>query len=495
MAVAVVTPTNDNSRFELYSKASSSVPKIICKSSHRGEIARWVQAIKMNIEYYSKRGRQSSTGSIGAATQIGASTSGPVAASVVGNLPPTDTFLSQALQRTATSLSTGSASRANLAHSIGKGADADGDAISIFDAADDQSIADAAENTPGGIPHEGLFDINVLNIKTQLELTEQLVSAVIGTPSAGTGKTQSSSSQEALKDALRTSLLTLATLISQQKVMTQDRERYLLGRIDREVEARRLWEENMLTVAKQQAETDRQLNEAARQNDKQRKMLKQAKEVLGGLASSGSHPAGEEAYSTSPLDSLDASTAPIINTPASQAQTFRTARSGRQSISISNIQQVAAALDAGGDSDDEEDEFFDAIETGVLPNMKQHASIANPDGDRPGTPTAQDKYVELKVDKVEKGTMKEYLARKSLEPYMHVRSKLPIDDDKRPSVSCECTVLTLMPVQRVLTRSMVHSERLGGQGSVQNLLPCHAERANQRSAVDGRDNGILRAFR
>jgi len=35
------------------------------------------------------------------------------------------------------------------------------------------------------------------------------------------------------------------------------------------------------------------------------------------------------------------------------------------------------------------------------------------------------------------------LARQSLQPYLHVRSKLPIDDDKRPSVSCESLVLTI----------------------------------------------------
>ena len=398
----------------------------------------------MNIEYYSKPGRAMSSSSAHAGPQISSSASAmhiAAPSSVVGSLPPTDSFLSQALQRTATSLSTGSTSRPGVDHNIGRG-QVDNDAISIFDAADDQSIAEGADHMSAGIPHEGLFDINVLNIKTQLELTEQLISAMIATPASGTGsaKTPSTNGQEVLKDALRTSLATLATLISQQKLMTQDRERYLLGRIDREVEARRLWEENMLTVAKQQAETDRQLNEAAKQNDKQRKMLRQAKEVLGNIASSGSlptSPAAEEAYSTSPLDSLHSSTGAFAATPASQAPTFRTARSGRQSISISNVQQVAAALDADGDSDDEEDEFFDAIETGALPNLTKHASIANPDGDRPGTPSAVERKVELAQQSADKGTVKEYLARKSLEPYLHVRSKLPIDDDKRPSVSCE----------------------------------------------------------
>jgi hypothetical protein len=110
--------------------------------------------------------------------------------------------------------------------------------------------------------------------------------------------------------------------------------------------------------------------------------------------------------------------------------------------SVSNYQDVQNAIAAAdSDSDGEDDEFFDAIEANTLPNLKLYDSIAHPE--RPGTPsTAEAKTMDFTpatVDDTGKtaGTIKEALARKSLEPYAHVRNKLPIDDDKRPSVSCE----------------------------------------------------------
>lgn len=455
MAVSIVTPTNDNSRFELHSKVSSSVPKILVKSSHRGEIARWVQAIKLNIEYYGKTGRQASTSSATSPSSVAPARQGSIssenansnATNTINTMPPTDHFLNSNLTSTTSGMSGTSLTTGRPAASSRKRNDIEDDNISIFEAADDRSILDNADQVgSAGVPHEGVFDMGVINIKTQLELTDQLVGSIF-VPSGvvhSVEMTRTPSSQQAVKDALRNSLQTLSTLVSQQQVMTQDRERYLLGRIDREVEARRMWEENMLTVAKQQAETDKQLNEAARQNDRHRRALKQAKEVLGGIASSGSLPTSpfsEDAPGTAGSGialQLPPNTAATTNTEG----TFRSARSYRQSISISNVQEVAAALedvDVGSD-DEDEDEFFDAIETGALPNLRQYDSIANPDGARPGTPTTAEKQVEMVLPKVTKGTIQEYLARKSLEPYLHVRNRLPIDDDKRPSVSCELLV-------------------------------------------------------
>lgn len=409
MAVAVVTPSSDNSRFELHSKVSSSMPKIIVKSAHRGEIARWVHSIRLNIEYYSSPDRQRTKKRQG---------SGDVA-STLSAMPPADGFLHPGLIRSTTGLSRGSI--ADLPAMSPTRLQVDDDNVSIFDMADDRSIV---ESNDAGMPHETTFDLGILHIKTQLELTDQLVASLYTGPSSenGAAMQRTPSRQQAIKDALRSSLATLATQISQQKLMTQDRERYLLGRIDREIEARRLWEENMLTVAKQQAETDRQLTEAARQNDKKRRALKQARGVI-------------EEMAASPLMSPDTETPPSgpKEPPSAVTDTsFTTARTRRQSMSISNIHEVHAAL-AEADSDEDEDEFFDAIETGI-PNMQQHEAIANPDKDRPGTPAALDKFdLPVKGDKGIKG----YLARKSLEPYNLVRNKLPIEDDKRPSVSRE----------------------------------------------------------
>jgi hypothetical protein len=214
--------------------------------------------------------------------------------------------------------------------------------------------------------------------------------------------------------------------------MSQDRERYFVGRIQREVEARKLWEENMLTVAQQQADMDEQLHQAAKVNEKKRKALRQAKGVLAGL-SAGSLPNSPALEQPKNL-AFDLDSA--LKSPPSG--TFSPAAG----TSISNIAEIQQAHDAvaaaDSDSEEEDDEFFDAIEQNTIVNLSMHESIANPDKERAGTPrTGNLIEKQLTAPRPDSKKITDLLARQSLQPYLHVRNKLPIDDDKRPSVSCE----------------------------------------------------------
>ncbi|WWC91583.1 uncharacterized protein L201_006529 [Kwoniella dendrophila CBS 6074] len=454
MAVATLHPSTDGSRFEVHSKVSSSVPKFIVKSAHRAEIARWVQSIRLNIEYYQKRANSES--------QPKRSMSMNQEKPLTPALPPTDSFLSPKLQRSTTALSglsvpapvaEGSRIRDMSSSRTALTEDEATEILSVFDAADNGSLAGSGDHHTG-IPHETAFDLGALNIKAQLDMTAQLVDSVVTPPTSTTASpvrggatdmARSSSRQQAVKDALRQSLSTLSNMISQQSIMSHDREKYLLNRIQREVEARHLWEENMLTVAQQQAEADRQLTEAAKDNEKKRKALKQAKEVLANLAGSEHLPPislptspGAPVQRSAIMDQgiLDQATKAISNDNVQQSPT-KPVLTPRPSIP--NIQEAQNAILAAesDEEEDDDDEFFDAIETGTLPNLKLYDSIAHPEKERPGTPTAIEKQnFNLEVQQSpEKNTIKEFLARKSLEPYLHVRNRLPIDDDKRPSVS------------------------------------------------------------
>ncbi|ORY26692.1 putative Oxysterol-binding protein [Naematelia encephala] len=465
MAVATIQPSSDGSRFEVHSRVSSSVPKLIVKSAHRAEIARWVQTIKLNIEYYSKSGnrapsdsRTAPSRSASLKTTYSDKTTGPV-----GALPPSDQFLNPQLARSPTLLSgisapprtTGSSKRRDPSPTGTAGTDTmddDDDNLSAYEAGDKDSVLGGTEPQKGshGIPYESSFELGILNIKAQIELTQQLIDSIVTPPTSTTASpqrpstlTRTPSRQQAVKDALRSSLATLATLITQQNNMSVDRERYLFGRIQREVEARRLWEENMLTVAQQQADMDRQLTEAALDNEKKRRALRQARGVLAGLSGGASLPTSPapEPGVPSPTGILDVPASATSRTLNASIGSLSTplASPGFNRASISNIQEVQDAIDAAGsDSEDGDDEFFDAIEANAIPNMKLYESIAHPDLHRPGTPLSERPppiVSEKEVAAPTRGTIKEMLARKSLEPYHHVRNKLPLDDDKRPPVS------------------------------------------------------------
>ncbi|WVQ73019.1 hypothetical protein IAR50_002582 [Cryptococcus sp. DSM 104548] len=457
MAVATLHASSDGTKFDLSSQVSSAVPKFMVKSVHRAEIARWVQTIKLNIEYYQhgagKDGpRPSMSPSVAPRRSASLNVHDRRAASVVSQLPTSDTFLSPTLQ-TAPGLSgvnpltksTGSSSRVTGTHTSSIRYDND-NASERSDDEDDQQNVDS-------IPHEDTFDLGLINIKEQLEMTQQLVDSIVvsshsPSPSQSTSTT-TSSRQAAVKDAIRESLSTIQSLMQKQSNMSADRERFFTSRIQREIQARQLWEENMLTIATQQAEYEKELNAAAKDNEKKRRALRQAKGVLAGLSGGGSLPGtpggieagGQGILDSAPVTGVSDSYAPPRTAPAQQGALASPPALVSQA-SISNIQDVQNAHDAivAAESEDEEDdtdEFFDAIEQNQLPNLKLHQSIAHPE--RPGTPSAS-RTGSLDIgatgnEVVKKGTVKEYLARQSLEPYVHVRSKLPIDDDKRPSVS------------------------------------------------------------
>ena len=476
MAKASLHPSHDGSRFEIHSRTSASVPKMIVKSAHRAEITRWVQTIWLNIEFYSQQEDQpakaseviekkaSQSSKRAASFNSSASDKQPIL-SAVAALPPTDNFLSPKLQRTVTGLSlhskaagTSRRRERSPAHTSGtETMDEAGESLSIFEAAEKDSMLGDGEHRPAsyGIPHEAHFDLNLLNIKAQIETAQQLVDSIVTPPSSRDTTSlqlaRSPSRQYAVKDALRSSLATLAIQISQQNIMSQDRERYLIGRIHRETEARRLWEENMLTVAEQQEEMDRQLTEAARDNEKKRKALRQARGVLAGLggatAPSPPAPFPDSASSQTFPGVLEAPIAATVrSSPGGGAPPTSPPSTGmaRARASISNIQEVhdaVVAAGAGSDSEDgDDDEFFDAIEQNTIPNLRLHESIAHPGKERAGTPVSESEVSTVASQtQPQRGAIKEYLARNSLEPYLHVRNKLPIDDDKRPPVSCECS--------------------------------------------------------
>jgi len=452
---------------------------MIVKSSARGEIARWVQAIRLNMEYYQKGGkpidRTPSTTRSQKAPSIHSA-----AAAAVNDLPPAEGLLHPGLKRTATGISglsgrTGATSAPSarsggrhLSSSSSRRRDASPGHTTASDAASstgDQASLDERQNET--VPHESEFELGMLNLKAQLELTEQLIGSLVTPPPSTHGSPDPSrassipSRQQEVKDALRESLTTITGLVQRQHEMTLDREKFFASRIKREVQARKLWEDNLLAVAEQQAETDRQLTEAAKDNEKKRRALRQARGVLAEISLStptSPQPEPASALTAAPMVSspervhsvefAQAVPAPLLQQSLRQSVAGRghaarrsislSKSMSRGSISVQDVNEVVAAMD---DDEDDDDEFFDAIETGTIPNLKLYDSIANPE--RPASPAPAPVAAEPESGEAgeakpsAKGTMVKYLSRKSIEPYAHVRHKLPIDDDKRPSVSCE----------------------------------------------------------
>lgn len=481
LATAYLTPNADGTRFEVCSAVTTSVPKIIVKSSLRGEIARWIQAIRLNIEFYQKGRKQlkptitdrSDARSVYAPSTApsAAPTSDRALGSTLSDLPPADQFLHPSLNRSTTVMSrlSGKSEKGSRRSRIKnkfkrkQGRDTDGNTTGSDEVLDVDSSNGGDDETQddGTLPHESEFELSMLNLKAQLELTGQLVDSIVTPPSTpDITASATASRQSQVKQTLRESLGIVNQLVSNRHAMTLDRERYLINRIKREIQARKLWEENLLAVAQQQAETDRQLQEAAKDNEKKRRALKQARTALADLTSQPSSPRAESGFVDSPMS--EHGPGPLgegVKSPTNVEfgvlpATIRSSAAGNRTSSISNrnsmsrqsrrslsIQELHDAVASVDDSEDDDDEFFDAIESGTIPNLRAYDSIVDSAAREVSTPEPTSSAVIAPENGGAASSrpagpkIVEYLARPSLEPYNHVRNKLPIDDDKRPSVS------------------------------------------------------------
>ncbi|KDN51452.1 hypothetical protein K437DRAFT_261781 [Tilletiaria anomala UBC 951] len=299
----------------------------------------------------------------------------------------------------------------------------DGSEFSVL--GDDDGVTDAdsvtAVNTKKkrGMPHEKDFGLVSSSLTTQAELGVSLAES-FGATREGDAPTHA-----ALQDCLGS----LQSLLLRFQGMVTDREAYMTRRYQQEIQAKLLWEENMKTLAHQHADMEAALKEAGEENARKRRVLR---EVRGSMISSpGSYgnlrSPSAEAEGTIGRTSTRRPVAdePSFSLPPLSLAARRDIRGGPSAIAVDSAQDMlggvvvssAAGSEIFRDSmDDADDEFFDAIETGNLPNLHIEKELISPYSD---------------PEKVDKRLVNEL----SVEPYKKLRSQLPIGKDDRPSVS------------------------------------------------------------
>lgn len=185
----------------------------------------------------------------------------------------------------------------------------------------------------------------------------------------------------------------LSTQLDDYSEAVNQRERYYRKKYQQEIKLKGLWQESMQEVIHQHATVEAQLEKSGRENERKRTILKQ---VANNLASSPVTTPTAAGNLIDPLVTRSESPEPI-------------SRGGGNS----ELEQlVQSALD--GDDSDADDEFFEAIEAGVLPTTEPILTA---------TPSP---------------ATEKYMAGLDLEPYQgykNLRSKLPIENDNRPPVS------------------------------------------------------------
>lgn len=443
--------SNDKHRFEIISEATAKgSSKLFLRGSHPVERARWVQVLQQTQQHFglerstsrdttvAAAGASRRSGSFSTTAPGGATTPGGAGLYNAGNNASVSSFNkvpsrvgtpASALGRTSTNnaiLSTTATPAADLSALTSMTAGANmatmtpgitartpsliskESARSERDDSDGQADAEPLFDASGKprIPHGDTYPLVASAMRLKIDLALQLTSSL----SAGDSTTSSNDVKAALKDALTQ----ISDLYSQYAMLGGERESYLLRRYEQEIQLKRLWEENMKALAIQHAEMESQLQDAARENARKRKALREVRDNFG-------------ASSSSPLGSPSIAN-PVAQrgVPPAMSETIAERRGSAQAtqVGLGATAATTSTVAAGelldrDDQDENEDDFFDAVESGDLPGLKVE------------TPMAQTPKEENWPERFDKDGLNEA----AMEPYRQLRTKLPLGKDDRPSVS------------------------------------------------------------
>ncbi|KAG8735588.1 hypothetical protein FRC10_010363 [Ceratobasidium sp. 414] len=412
----IKTIPGDKLRFEVHAHApsaqtspstlTSASQKWYMRANHPGEVARWTQVLTRSIEFYQQKDRPS----LPPPTSDGES----VNSNREGSRRSKSLRSSVDMLRGWSGRSTHSTnrSRAEVRHSTAKAEStvSHGPPEEAPKTPDDDSHShSSAESDASHIPHAEQFPLQLHTLQMEIDLAKQLLDELVLPPSSPPRLTE-------VKSTLQRSILTIQSSVDQYTTMAQERESWYANRVQEEADARRMWEENVVTLANQSEQVERELVRSVMINKGQRRVLKNLLE--SGLnedpatprATIDSAPPVEQPARTD--SSTTTSPPPVLERPNAPAQITLpdTTRPPTRSPLADKLTALGDDEILGGDESDA-DEFFDAIESGIISNVP---SAIRPQPDTPLPPS---------------------LDTELYRGYKTLRDRLPIGSDNRPPVS------------------------------------------------------------
>lgn len=408
----------EKTRFEVYSTPArgntTGAQKWYMRANHPVEAARWTQAVGKSIEWY----RREADKNLGSRRSTESDKSA---------LRPT---------RIRTSFQSGvSAARELGTHSLR------GDQASLVDAAEDAPMvsdvskdsihAPYEEDTEEGAnrhdssaasemtqclpPHGSTFDLHGNSVAAQMDITAQLLAGLPLLPDA-TQRTQE------LREALKESFATVQLMMNEYLQMAKEREEWWKSQLQRECERQTIWEESLQAVVREGEALERELRARSRKRgsrffdaglqDAGCATVRQRPLSLAGVSSAV--PSAQASTYFTAVETPPVSLTPVSAPDAPQSPVLLTPTQRRISRFASPSPCAANEIEDLHDTD-EEDEFFDAIESGNLPNLVVSELLTSPTHSTTSLPLAI-----------------------NLEPFMgyrNLRTELPIGKDNRPSTS------------------------------------------------------------
>jgi len=270
------------------------------------------------------------------------------------------------------------------------------------------------------------FNITAQSAKLQLELLTS-VSAALQTEKNRSPNLQIS--DPLMLQALasyESAIGNLKGLIGDLLRISRDRDAYWQYRLDREANVRRMWEESMAKVAKEQEELENRIGESEEKRRKQKKALREALEDYDKPVSRADAKADEDDFADAAEGAEQQKTTSHLGLPAQDQKVKRKA----------TFADIAADI---SDSESEGDEeFFDAVGAGEVEVVEMPAPAIAQEKQLDSEPSSDDSLEKKHSDIATAWAGYEDGPRK----------KLAMDADDRPKIGLWVCSILYEPVKR-----------------------------------------------
>lgn len=264
------------------------------------------------------------------------------------------------------------------------------------------------------------FEITAQSAKLQLQMMSQVNAALQAEQSSNPSLSLSDNMVAQVVSTNESSIRNLEGLVGDLLKISKDRDAYWQYRLDREADMRRMWEESMAQVAREQEILEARVGES----EEKRKLTKRAlREVIEGSVAAKSRPesAGDPAEDLQ--DALE--TVPLANDGTALPNRTTARSSLRRKAALAEVANLS-------DSDSENDEeFFDAVDAGDIEVAPMLPVLTSPH------PEKADEYDnEAWNEKVQCDEMGIVDISSSFRGYENgIRKRLKMDADERPKIS------------------------------------------------------------
>ena len=410
---------NEKTRFELYTTPgrghTTGIQRWYMRANHPVEAARWTQAINKSMEWYRREADRSLGGRRSMDSDKSALRASKIRTSFQSGVSAIRDVGSHGLRGEQASLI------GTTEEDMPIGGDISKDSILCPDEDEDEGIANqhdssaASEVTQSQPPHGSTFDLHGNSVAAQMDIIAQLL-AGLPLPSDAPPRTQE------VREALKESFATVQSMINEYLQMTKEREEWWKSQLQRERERQTIWEESLQTVVREGEALERELRARSRKRGSkffdagmQDAGLATARQrPLSLTAASSAVPSAQASTYFTAVETPPVSLTPIAITDVPDAPVLLTPTQRRISR-LASPSAVGVNETEDFHDTDEEDEFFDAIESGNLPNLVVSELLTSP------------KHSAISLPLVI--NMEPFLGYKCL------RTELPIGKDNRPSTS------------------------------------------------------------